>query len=130
MLIDLTGTGNDVVQYRMRAAGTDNSTANYDVQFIQAAGVSVTSDRGANGTSGTIGYAGNSARNMIIVEIFSPALAKTTSLRGINNPGDASNIFFRDYTSRHKVASAFDSISIIAGSGTITGTYSVYGYNK
>ena len=130
MLIDLTGTGNNVIRYRMRAAGTDNSTSNYDIQYIQAADTSFTGARFVNQTSGDIAYAGNSARNMIIIEIFSPALAQTTSLRGVNNPGDASNIFFRDYVSRHKVASAFDSMSIITASGTITGAYSVYGFNK
>ena len=130
ILIDLTGTGNNVIRYRMRAAGTDDSTSNYDIQYVQGADTTSTIARFVNQNIGDIGYAGNSARNMLIIELFSPALAQTTSLRSINNPGDASNIFFRDYTSRHKVSSAFDSISIVAASGTITGTYSVYGYNK
>ena len=128
--MDFTATGNDIIRYRMRAAGTDNSTSNYDWQYSQAASTSFTGARFTGASDGDIGYGGSSGRNMIILEIFSPALAQTTSLRSVNNPGDISNIFWRDYTTRHRVASAFDSISVIAGTGTMTGVYSVYGYNK
>jgi hypothetical protein len=115
------------LNYRVRATGTDASGSNYDTY---ANFVTTVFNGGGNiylGTSGRV--IGGSLGDFIVGEIklYDLALAKTTKVAA---NGNASGRFWWQSGSYHNLSTAYDSLSLIASTGTITGTMSVYGFNR
>ena len=114
---------------RLRASGSDASSANtYD--FIQILrNDSALTNSIASSDSTQIGFMGD-RRMATTVDVFSPAEATFTPFvvnqmtKGTvnTNGGTTSGI--------HIPQNAYDGFTIISGSGTMTGTVSVYGYNN
>jgi hypothetical protein len=114
--------------YRLRASGTDATGSNYDygtLYITNSAGP--TRAWNAAQTSGIFGYIGN-ASGQIIIDVTKPQLAEATMLATQGN--EQSNTEFVGYSawSRMSLATAYDAMSFIPASGTITGKVSVYGY--
>jgi hypothetical protein len=130
LIVNFVPSANDEIKLRMRLAGTDASGANYDTQWVQGGGASLATARSTGQTSAGITFGGTSSRNLICLEICAPKIATPTVFRAVNQVNDGSDIFWRDYGARHQVATAYDSLTILTGSGTFTGKYSVYGYNQ
>jgi len=129
LIISGTASASDELYVRMRLAGTDNTASSYEHQWIEAQSTTLLGNRSTT-TAGRIGVFGSSERQAINIEIYAPKLAVYTCLRGSSVNTDAANTFLRENNVRHKVATAYDSLSIIHGSGTMTGSYSIYGYKK
>jgi hypothetical protein len=130
ILIQLTGNAGVgvVLQYRMRAAGADNTTSNY---WNASQGLT-TSNGGQNITSatqntGSLVYSKNNAA--VDLTIISPALSLPTTLLGTGWSEDVTGNVFTSWRagSRHNVSSAFDSITFYLSSGTMSGKIAVYG---
>jgi hypothetical protein len=130
ILIQLTGNAGVgvVLQYRMRAAGADNTTSNYwnAIQGLTTSngGQSITS---AAQNTGSLVYSKNNAA--VDLTIFSPNLSLPTTLLGTGWAEDNTGNVFASFRagSRHNVSSAFDSITFYLSSGTMSGTIAVYG---
>jgi hypothetical protein len=116
------------VDIRMRLAGTDNTANSYQVQRLDLQGTTFANSR-STGTAAGIGQGGTSGPQIISFDIYGPKLAQNTLFRSVNVPTDAADTMMRDVVGRHTVATAFDSMTFISN-GTVTGTISVYGYNK
>jgi hypothetical protein len=112
--------------FRMRAAGSDNSTANYDLQLLEVGGSTVGGSRSLGRTSGFFGSIGATSTSPIIFDVFQPFLAKHTSVINATIYGRA-NLNTYVNSNIHRVASSFDSMTIIFQANT-TGKVSVYGY--
>jgi hypothetical protein len=129
-VINFTCTAAADLNLRMTLSGVDDTSSNYESQYVQGQSTTVSGAR-ATATSGMIGYGGTADRNVATIEFYQPKLAVNTFMRGVNVPSDGSvNILWRDVVLRHKVGTAYDSATIIIGSGNMTGSYSIYGYNK
>jgi hypothetical protein len=123
-----TGTNVDV-NWRGRTAGTDNSTANYNIQDIRVTTTSVTSVRATGQTSGKIGLADTLNPNMAQFLIFSPnKVAKTVLITNTFCPNSGAR--YEDAKNLFNATTAFDSITIIPSAGNMTGSISCYGYNQ
>jgi hypothetical protein len=129
-----SASANTSLRFRMRAAGSDDTGGNYAV-----AGLSTRSDSATIGSSRdaiglTSWYAGdyNSARpSTWFMDVTNPNVATQTltNVRTITN--DTSNTLFNYYHGGlHSQATAYDSMTIFPSTGTITGTYYIYGVNK
>jgi hypothetical protein len=83
-------------------------------------------------TSGYASYSENSSESTLDIYITSPNLAKSTLFQITANTLLSSNAagLIQIIKTNFSATTVFDSMSIIPSSGTITGTYSVYGYNK
>jgi hypothetical protein len=119
------------IQMRLRAAGADNTTSNYDSQAIgrQATGVTSTFES-ANDTIWYVVAKGAGDLTAVSMDLFSPKASNFTlvvnssqGLGGANSSNYAAGGIF-------KASTSFDSATLISNAGTITGTYSIYGYNK
>lgn len=132
IVVDVQSSSNDsTFTMRLRTAGSDNTTAVYNTMLsgtTSATGASIfinsinTSSFGAGTIHTTVpAYA-------LSMDVVAPQLAFRTDLLAnivTSTSGGfsayAGGFFFKD-------ATQFDSLSFISGTGTITGTYRVYGY--
>lgn len=125
--VSSASTGNNVA-LRLRAAGTDASGANY-AQYALSVDISaVTANSGSGLTSVTI--CSTSATNGAIanLELNRPALAVHTGI--FTTTSNWSAPAFGSGLVLHQVNTAYDGFSLIASTGTVTGTVRVYGYKK
>ena len=125
------GTATGQLQMRMRVAGADNSAANYTQQFITADSGSIGGSRTVNDTRW---YAGRTKSTMplpFVGDIFNPfATARTTMTNEYPDNIDSDTINTTQNWSALEVTTSYTGFTILAESGTITGSVSVYGYNK
>lgn len=123
--------GGTYVDYRLRAAGSDNSTLVYSTEVLQAQGTSVSASLEGNQNAGKFGYF-EAYEQQAVIDIFNPKAAKTTraislSTRGRN--GGGSVLFTQTYASIFDNTTQFDGLTFIFASAT-TGAITVYGYNN
>lgn len=129
-----TGTGNPyTVGLRLRAAGTDASTANYLRGGYISYGITTGSGNyNSSGEAGwLVGYGTNAASiaTSATVELDSPALAIYTHAN-FQMVGYDSNHFVINGGGTHPVNTAYDGFTLVTGSGALTGTVQVFGYSK
>lgn len=123
------GSGTNDLLMRMRVGGVDNSDASsYQRQGIDASSSTVSGFRNAEDKF-TIGASSTNGPSTSQVNIFQPFVADQTAIqvfnfRTVNN----GQLFFLG--GQQTGATSFDGFSLISSAGTITGTYSVYGYSK
>jgi len=118
---------------RMRVGGVSASGANYNSQLVIGASTTATAYRETGQTSMYIGDDSNGAFfSSIELSIFAPQLAEPTTVTSINNRSSGAYTVPVIYLfgANHTVATAYDGIQILLGSGTITGTYTIYGMGK
>ena len=119
------------LQMRLRAAGTDNTTANHDSQAIgrQSGGVTSTFES-ANDTIWYVVAKGAGDLTALAMDLFSPKLSNFTLFASSAQGIGAANSSNFAAGGTFKASTSFDSATLISSTGTITGTYSIYGYNK
>jgi len=113
---------------RVRAAGSDLSGADYASAMIQAAYASTTlgnDNAGATATSFRLSYV--DGRQNITMELMNP---KTTQFTSFYNMNDRQGYGYQTAGGVYKQTTSVDSFTFISGAGNLTGSYSVYGYNK
>jgi hypothetical protein len=116
---------------RMRAAGSDNTTSNYTSQFtvFSQTATTITNDHGGAASSAFVrfGYVYSAEPEYLVIDLLNPkATAKTTYTGTIGAPSNEGWI----NSGRFNATTSFDSFSFYPTAGTITGAYSLYGYNK
>jgi hypothetical protein len=127
----LTGSVGLSLNFRFRVSGADSAAANYTYSFGRARSTDfVTTFSGAAQTSAKIGdiNPATSAIMPMTFDVFQPFTSNYSSGLGFqqDNGNAAQNMggwYFNASTS-------FTGFTLIASTGTITGSVSVYGYNK
>ena len=128
-----TGTNGFVTYYRLRASGTDNSTASsYVYQSLYADSTAVGASR-ATSNLGTFDDGGSGNRTGSTTFIFAPYLAQPTAWRSVAASGYASGMIY-DRAGTHNQSTAYDGFSIFwtfGGSPVKSdGVITVYGFNQ
>ena len=124
IVMHVGSTGNNM-SMRLRAAGSDNSTASsYVRQGIYGASSSASAE--ASTTTLWLVGAGNANRAGLSIDLFSPALATTTAVLCMSGRSDLLGII----GGYHTETTSYDGFTLFPSSGTFTGTVSVYGYKK
>jgi hypothetical protein len=127
IVINLVSSIANEIRFRMRASGTDDTGANYAIQYLFAAGSASTAARQTGQTAAWF-FSGNGTYEAVgAYDIGSPQLAKQTTLVG-SQVYDQSTLGLISWAANHDESTAYDGITIIAGSGTTTGLIRVYGY--
>jgi hypothetical protein len=113
---------------RLRAAGSDNSTASsYIGQQLFVNGASVTSSRSTDSLF-LIGEL-TTTRSAVALNVYSPALAERTVFRSVTaNTRDDGRI--TDVGGSHTQAVAYDGFTILLSSLNTTGVIRIYGYQN
>ena len=118
------------IRMRMRASGSDNTSANYAYAspvYNYAGGSSLNYASGAtyfyyaNTSNGTAIY------TRIGLDLMTPKLAQTTV---INSVGGSGTLSHRTGTYFYDATTQFDSMTFYVDAGNFTGKYRVYGYKN
>ena len=121
------------IYLRMRASGTSATGANYNSQLVAGTATTASAYRETGATSMYVGDDSNGAFwSTIELTIYAPNVAEPTLVSSINNRNNGSysvNVS-QMFAANHTLATSYDGIQIILGSGTITGAYTIYGYGK
>jgi hypothetical protein len=128
ILISATSSADNQNAFRLRASGSDNSTANsYTFQDFVADGNFVGGGR-TTGTSANFARFGGDI-NYAVLEFTQVAEAKATGFISLSQAGVSGGLIYQ-YVGRHNQTVAYDGFTIFPPSGTITGTLRVYGYRN
>lgn len=125
ILINFTSSAETDVKLAYRASGSDTTT-NYVFQQFNAVNTTLS---GARGTTGQIGACNSQQRNALEVLVYGPNLAQVTQAqsRALRN---ISGVELYQWFSQQTDSTQFTGIKFTPGSGTITGSISVYGLAK
>ena len=120
---------------RLRTAGTDNTTSDYFVQRLSASGTGVTAARTNNATSWVDWCFINSGyNNEAAMYLMNPFAANVTSANSFYSSNSSNgSIDLAIWTRGFAAATSFDGFSFFPAAGgavTMTGSVSVYGFNK
>lgn len=115
--------------YRMRSAGTDNTTASsYSTQELAVSGTSVSGER-VVGITPRIGLFNSTLMNGQHTYFYGPFLAQPTALRGMN-ANSISDSRMDDFASTHNQSTSYDGFTFIWESSSVTGMLCVYGLSQ
>ena len=131
ILLNTTGSANQHVNFRLRVSATD-STTGYGMQVCGVDAVGVFAERITPGF-----WQGNGVRpadtHLIRYELFNPqAASHTFGLQNTNSRAatDTTSVTLTNFATVHAVATAYTGFSLIASTGTITGTVLTFGVNQ
>ena len=114
-------------QSRMRASGTDATGSNYTAQELRVDGASVTGGR-ATSTAAQVSVTGTSV-NGFHLYLYGPALAQPTAYRSLT-VSTYNTAFIYDFAVTHSVSTAYDGITLYRGSGSTSGSLTIYGFSQ
>ena len=119
-------SGTTTLQYRLRASGTDNSTASsYVTQELTADSTSVLGGR-YTANLAYFGTAYATQRSGLVMNVYGPFLAQPTASRSVT-VGDSSSAYFYDAAHTHNQSTSYDGLTVLLSAGTISGLVCVYG---
>lgn len=111
---------------RLRASGTDNSTANsYTYQTLNAVNTAISASRSTT-NAGILATQGSTLRNGTVVYLYGPYLAQPTSVRTVSGSSYL-NASITDLVFTHNQSTAYDGITLWPASGNMSGTLTVMG---
>lgn len=125
--INYTTSTTGAVAAKLRLSGTSAST-NYTFQQIQGFTTTASTNAYSAQTSITVGYYGNGTREATTIRIMGPQLAQATQF--VIAGGGLGGQLVQNIYGHHTTATAYDGLELLAASGTMTGTYTIYGYNQ
>jgi hypothetical protein len=131
IVLECNAASGNYVNFRLRVGGVDASGANYSWGFslINNAGTAF-SLAGTGATSANVLRASTTGRSMTAFTIVNPALAQETVLSGTLSYNDGGTVAIAGTNGGiHAVSTAYDGFTLIHAT-SITGSVSVYGYNK
>ncbi len=118
----------------MRASGTDNTTSSYNSNGAWWGNGGSSGNFGTNGgtsftwSGAAAGVSGR--RNTAVLTLFGPQATQFTAFTATGSGGNSAGSEIGGYMlgGNFEATTSFDAISVIIGSGNMTGTYRVYGY--
>jgi hypothetical protein len=132
-IMDFTSSGINTMTLRFRASASDNTSNEY-YTIVRSTDTSGTNEYASTvpGTSSTFLGRYNADFNGASFDIYSPQVSALTTYSGIafargSSAGGLSTVNFAGGFNGNN---AFDGFTIIASSGTITGTLKIYGYQN
>ena len=116
-------------RYRLRASGTDNSTASsYTAQYLYADATTVLGNRFSNNFAQIIGaYDGNEVG--FVCHFYGPYLTQPTAVRpvGVNSKSGAG---IYEFPSTHNQSTSYDGLTFTTDATSLSGRVAVYGMRK
>jgi hypothetical protein len=126
------GSADGGCDIRLRVSGADNSAANYERQLMNVSNASTSFTRITGQTSYTGALSHTTTYNGVnIVEFHRPfATSPTLAIFMGNTEGGSTDTRAVNQFMKHTTSTSFTGFSVLVSSGTITGSITVYGYNK
>jgi hypothetical protein len=116
---------------QLRAATVDTATG-YNYQTFQADSTSLAGSRSASQTSAFVGKDPGAFTSLTTLELSGPQLAEPTVYQAVNtrNNGAYTVPWVVQYFGNQSGSTQFDGIKFLVASGTMSGSYTIYGYSK
>lgn len=117
---------------RLRASGTDNSSANYawSGTYTSSTSAAYNGETGPGSTSWAVGYSESGMQCNTIIDVCSP-FATNQAIYFANNLRMSGSVSSENKRSGGMtVTTSYDGLTLFAASGTITGSIRVYGYKN
>jgi len=127
ILINAVGSTDLTLNLRFRVSGSDNSNSSYDYQTVAVASTTLTGSRATSQTSAYIFVLRTSANELELV-VVDPNKVAQTSWHTLGYDAD-DGALLRTHAGRFNATTSFTGFTLI-NTGTMTGSVSVYGYNK
>ena len=126
--ITLSSTTDSDLQIRLRASGSDNSTASsYANQRLLATSTTVSGLRQTDSYFRAINVRDNDY-NALDFTFFRPFLTKPTLMNGLVNYGESNGSGLQFFVGGHNQSVSYDGFTFFGP--TVTGTVRVYGFNN
>jgi len=127
--LNMTATSSLNLFMRLRVSGADNSSSNYRSQYVRGLGATPGSARTTGDTSWQVGVVDtvNSYLDMEILNPFQTAITSGRSEFASSPNGDIDNYLWKHGIN---VTTSYTGFTFFPSSGSVTGSVSVYGYNK
>jgi len=122
----LSSASVEYVRFRLRASGSDNSTASSYVYQRLESGSSTLAGSRTTSNEAHSGYTSSSNRSGDTIYIYGPNLAQPTAGRSVNSNGFLGALL-GDVAWTHNQSTAYDGFTIYPPSGTMSGRVAVYG---
>lgn len=131
IVIETTASSGNYLNFKLRVSGADDSSANYTWGMVNTTnGAAAFQLAGTNATTGFNVLRPGTSRNSCSFDIYSPNIARATMYTGTQSYNDGATVSIAGAIGgNHSVNTAYTGFTLIHA-GTITGTVSVYGYNK
>ena len=132
MICRFTGTTGGIVSMQLRASTTP-ATSNYNYQRLNVGGAASTPSRTTAASNFAIGFGSTgSFTQSFWLELTGPQLAEATSFNSLIVMSDTSYAYpdFYQTTGNNSNSTAYDGFAVSVATGTMTGSYTVYGYAK
>jgi hypothetical protein len=118
------------LNFRLRASGTDNSTANsYVSQYISANAASVTGARTTSNQISDFLFASATQRCGAHMYFYGPNLVQPTAGRTVVVQ-DLNSAFLTDTAYTHNQSTAYDGFTLSVTSNNATGALTIYGLSQ
>ena len=129
IVLDFNSSGTGAVTFRFRVSGADNSAANYSYQAGDISSTTFSGGRGTGQTSSNFGNYDSGGLTSFTIDVFNPFETLRTNVQATNffaTGGATVGWFYTQFTA----TTSFTGFTLLPNTGNITGTVSVYGYNK
>jgi hypothetical protein len=130
ILMRLTASTSISARLRMRVSGADDSTSNYNRQKLEVSVSSVSASAATSTDHIVFGDVDTAKPTVVSMDMFSPFIAQATQFSNVNTNRTDTTTFLMVFAGAHNVATSYTGFSVIASTGTISGTISVYGLAK
>lgn len=128
--MDATCTVSNPPLWRAVSGGTVQTGNSYFGQEANFNGTGSGIGRTTSETAGRMGYINAGERGTFQMDLFTPYISTTdTRLQTYENRGNSSGIILHLHISQYFANNQVEGIQISIGSGNMTGTLKVYGYN-
>lgn len=121
-----SGTDGAWLNIRYRTSGSDNTTANYSDQRLEANNTTISGDRTTGQTAARLGGSRNALLNTVAVWVYSPQATERT-LWSTVNVDQGSTCALIQFGGVFGATTSFDGFKVYPGSGNMTGNFAVYG---
>jgi hypothetical protein len=131
LYLDGVNSGGQNIALRLRAAGTDNTSSNYQYQRHGIVNSVNFVDVPATTTSFNTVIASNPLSTASLqFDIIAPKLTRKTIVQGLSLQTQSTLLFNIHYAGQMTVTTAYDSLTLFASASTITGVARLYGYRN
>jgi hypothetical protein len=126
IVLSFTSTTSNNIALNLRSGGVDTTT-NYVLQTLQSDNATI---NGAQASTANYANYGSTGINAQMIDMFNPNVASRTNyfVRMVRDAGTTANQFLNACTQTD--STQFTGIKFIPATGTITGYFTVYGYEK
>jgi hypothetical protein len=113
-------------------AATVYTATGYNFQSLQADSTTINGVRSASQTSAFVGKDGGAFTGLTTLEISGPQLAEPTLYQAVNTRSNSAYTtpWVVQYFGNQSASTQFDGIKFLVASGTMSGSFTIYGYSK